>query len=116
MRAAAPSLPRVLPIVLAAMAAGCGGGGLEGGIHARLAHSPESGLRVVEAPPEGPAARAGLEAGDVVVAIDGEPVEGLTPAQIHARLGGRVGSTVELRVDRGGRPMTFEVTRAAYDD
>lgn len=102
-------------LAVALLAAACGGGP-GGGIHARLGHSPETGLRVVEVPADGPAARAGLERGDVIVAIDGEPVEGLTPAQIHRRLGGLVGSTVELRIDRAGRPMTLEVTRAAYDD
>lgn len=103
-----------LALAICTFAAACGGGPA-GGIHARLAHSPESGLRVVEVPPDGPAARAGLEPGDVIVEIDGEPVEGLTAAQIHQRLGGAVGSRVELRVDRDGRPMTFDVTRASYD-
>ena len=102
--------------LLAALLLGCGAPGHSGGIHAVLGHSPEGGLRVVEVPEDGPAARAGLEPNDVVLEIDGEPVDGMDPAAIHDRLGGRVGSIVELRVDRDGRPMTFEVTRAAYED
>lgn len=107
------------PYVLAALLAlGCGSvaSEWEGGIHARMAHSAERGLRVVGVPEDGPAARAGLAEGDRILAIDGEPVEGLSPEQIAARLRGPVGSTVELRVERRGRRLTLPIERAPYAD
>ena len=94
----------------------CGAGSWEGGIHARMGHSEEGGLRVFEVPPDGPAARAGLEAGDVILAIDGTEIVGMTPAQIAERLRGPVGTTVELRVERAGRTLTLSVERAPYLD
>lgn len=99
------------------LALGCGAvsSDWEGGIHARMGHSPERGLRVLEVPPDGPAARAGLAAGDVIVAIDGEQVDGMPPEAIAERLRGEVGSRVRLRLDRSGRLLTLQVERAPYD-
>jgi carboxyl-terminal processing protease len=97
-------------------ALGCGGSSWEGGIHARMGHSPEGGLRVVEVPADGPSARAGLAVDDVILAIDGAAVDALTPEQIAGHLRGEVGTTVELRVDRAGRPLTLRIERAPYTD
>ncbi len=99
-----------------ALAWACGGASSEweGGIHARMGHSADHGLRVVDVPEDGPASRSGLAEGDRIVAIDGEPVEGLSASQIAARLRGPVGTTVELRVERGGRLLTLPVERAPY--
>jgi carboxyl-terminal processing protease len=95
---------------------GCGAGSWEGGIHARMGHSEEGGLRVFAVPSDGPAARAGLEVGDVIVAIDGVEIEGMSPPQIGDQLRGPVGTRVELRVVRGGRTLTVAVERAPYLD
>ncbi len=59
-----------------------------------------------------PADRAGIEAGDVLLAVDGQPVnvtEGLDP--IAARLRGPVGSEVRLRIRRGRGARVLTVTR-----
>jgi membrane-associated protease RseP (regulator of RpoE activity) len=56
-----------------------------------------------------PAARAGLQANDVVTAIDGTPVT--TGDQFHAMLGGTApGTTVSLTVQRGGSTLTLPAT------
>jgi len=86
-----------------------------GGIHARLGFSEASGLRIVEVPAEGPAARAGLREGDRVIAIDGEPVRSLALAEIRERLRGRVGSEVELEISRDGEVRTIAIRRAMYE-
>jgi carboxyl-terminal processing protease len=91
----------------------CGPPSWAGGIHALLASSPR-GVRVVEVPEGSPAAKAGLAVDDVIVAIDGKAVKGLTGAQLHDLLMGEVGSDVTLRVDRAGSPHDLRVTRAPY--
>ena len=61
----------------------------------------------------GPAARAGVLAGDVLTDIDGSTVQGLSIEQILAKLRGTAGSEVRLRVARQGQanPIEFKVVR-----
>jgi serine protease Do len=59
--------------------------------------------------PQGPAARAGLEAGDVVAALDGKPME--NGRQLQVNLYGRaIGEVVKLQVLRGDRTLDVPVT------
>jgi regulator of sigma E protease len=58
-----------------------------------------------------PAARAGLEVGDTVVAIDGKPVSGDT---ISTTIRASHGNPVTLTVVRGGKRMTLPAARAAH--
>jgi S1-C subfamily serine protease len=78
---------------------------------ARRATTPESeiGLIVVSLEPDAPAARAGLLLGDVLVAIDGQPVTGADDAQaiVASR---RAGSTLAAAVLRGGAPVDIAIT------
>jgi S1-C subfamily serine protease len=67
------------------------------------------GPMITEVPATGPAARAGLQANDVIVAIDGSDV--LTVANLVATMHSyRPGSIVELDVVRNGQPMNVDVT------
>ena len=94
----------------------CGGGsGGAGGIHARMAYSEEGGLRVVDAPPSGPAARAGIAVGDRIVSIDGDPIDTMSMSDVVESLRGRVGTVVRLVVARGSETLVFDVPRAPYD-
>jgi carboxyl-terminal processing protease len=73
------------------------------------------GLVVVVSPIDGsPAARAGLRPGDVILAVDGEPVptDDLAAAVGHMR--GFAGSRVRLAVRRDGaaQPLLFELERS----
>jgi serine protease Do len=60
-----------------------------------------------------PADSAGLQAGDIVLSIDGEPVDGRFPEQlpdILRRIARRVpGTALQLEVKRGDKVHTFEV-------
>lgn len=94
---------------------GCVSGMARGGIHARMGYSEEGGLRVIEAPAEGPAAHAGLHAGDHIITLQGEPVRGLNLDEIVERLRGSIGSEIEIEVVRDGEPITLRVRRAPYD-
>jgi putative serine protease PepD len=73
------------------------------------APAPGGGAQVVEAAAGGPAAAAGLEAGDVVTAVDGERVD--DPDDVAAAIDDRSpGDRVTVTVSRGGAERTVEVT------
>lgn len=68
---------------------------------------------VVAAPIEGsPAERAGIEPGDVVVAVDGEDVRDEELATVIDKIKGPEGTSVELTVSRDGRERMFDLERA----
>lgn len=70
----------------------------------------ESGLvKVVSPIDDTPAFRAGIEPGDLVSHLDGEPVLGLTLAEAVEKMRGGVGTDILLTIRRAGRPP-FDVT------
>ncbi len=67
------------------------------------------GLMIVSVEARGPADRAGLMLGDILVALDGAPVG--DPSDVLAALGPeRVGRVLETRVLRAGQVLTLAVT------
>jgi S1-C subfamily serine protease len=82
---------------------------LPDGLRAPLGLPGDGGLIVVTVEPDGPAARAGLLLGDVLVALDGVPTADLDDVQ--GRLGGdRIGTTVTALVVRAGARAEVRVT------
>lgn len=71
------------------------------GIGAQTREDPR-GLRVVTVLKDGPAARAGLQPGDLIVAVDGTSLAGVSLDQADARVRGREGDAVTLAVERDG--------------
>jgi predicted metalloprotease with PDZ domain len=71
-----------------------------------------SGARVREVSPGGPAAEAGIQVGDVIVAVNGTEVKGGEPARdvMHMLRGVEPHATVKLRVLREGKTRDFTVT------
>ena len=61
----------------------------------------------------GPAARAGLAAGDRIVAVDGMPVRDFR--DISRYVSGTAGKTIAIRYARGGAEQTVQVTTASVD-
>jgi regulator of sigma E protease len=64
--------------------------------------------RVDEVVPDSPAARAGLMTGDVVTAIDGQPITVFE--QIQRTVSLNVGKTLKFEVERGGQTVEIPVT------
>lgn len=71
----------------------------------------DAGVLVLEVVPAGPAAQAGIRAGDVIVSVDGEPVEAVE-AFLAALRAHRPGDRLRLEIIREGEQMTFDVTLA----
>ncbi len=75
----------------------------------------ENGLVKVVAPiDDTPAARANLQAGDLITHLDGDQVMGLTLSEAVERMRGRIGTDIKLTVlrreDEGGSGTPFDVT------
>lgn len=71
----------------------------------------DQGVLIVEVLPNSPAARAGLQAGDLVTQIDGEPVENAD--QVQAKIDTITsGDTIELQVERNGQAQKLDVKPA----
>ena len=66
-------------------------------------------IRVLQTFSGSPAARAGIRAGDTLVAVDERPVGGLTAAQAASMLGGPKGTAVTLELAREGTSGTRSV-------
>jgi carboxyl-terminal processing protease len=61
---------------------------------------------------DSPAERAGVQAGDVVLAVDGESVDGSTMEDQIGRIRGEPGTQVTLTLQRdGGEPFDLTITR-----
>ena len=71
----------------------------------------EEGFEVTRVEPNGPAAEAGVEAGDVIIAVNGANVVGLTAAAVSPLVKGVAGTTVDITFLRGGEERTLTIER-----
>ncbi|MBL4833360.1 MAG: S41 family peptidase [Pseudomonas sp.] len=70
-------------------------------------------IKVISPIDDTPAARAGIEAGDLIVKIDDQPVKGISIMDAVEKMRGEPGTTVTLTVIRDdGRPFEVELERA----
>lgn len=82
---------------------------VDAGLASTLGLRRPVGVLVSQVYPEGPAARAGLTKGDVVMAVDGAEV--VDPRGLNFRLAiGQVGDDAELEVWRDGELETMQLT------
>jgi carboxyl-terminal processing protease len=78
----------------------------------------KDGQITIIAPIDGsPADQAGIKAGDIILEIDGESVEGMSLDEAIIKIRGPAGTTVKLLVQHEGEaePMEIEVVRAALE-
>jgi hypothetical protein len=73
------------------------------------------GLRVIKPVDAGPAARAGVIAGDLITAIGDTSIRGLTLEAAFGRISGPVNTTIKLKITRQGQndPLVVAFAREA---
>src|SRR3984885_14944203 len=77
-------------------------------IASMLGAAPGQGAAVTRVRADSPAAAAGLKAGDVIVALNGKPIHG--DNELHNAEGlAPIGSDIELKLIRDGKPVTLNV-------
>ncbi len=78
--------------------------------------SEEKGEIVIVSPiKKTPAEKAGLQAGDVVLEINGESTEGLSLQEAVRRIKGPGGTTVTLIIKRGSQELSIPIVRARVE-
>ncbi|MFZ5784439.1 MAG: S41 family peptidase [Pseudomonadota bacterium] len=73
----------------------------------------ENGLvKVVSPIDDTPASKAGLQAGDLIFALDGQPVQGLTLQEAVEKMRGKAGTPIKISIRRTGKdPFDVSLTR-----
>lgn len=80
-----------------------------GGLGIEVTMDETGYVRVVAPIDDTPAYRAGIEAGDMIIEIDSESVQGLTLDKAVEKMRGKVGSEIQLTISRGDAEP-FDVT------
>ncbi|MDQ0468220.1 S41 family peptidase [Labrys wisconsinensis] len=66
-------------------------------------------LKVVTPIDDTPAAKAGILSGDLIIALDGDQIQGLTLQQAVEKMRGPVNSPITLKIKRAGKDDPFDV-------
>jgi C-terminal processing protease CtpA/Prc len=72
---------------------------------------PDPYLKIESVRQDGPACKAGVKCNDRVVSVDGADMSNAPLERVQNAIKGSPGSTVKLRVARGGQPIDFIITR-----
>jgi carboxyl-terminal processing protease len=70
-------------------------------------------LRVIA---DSPAERAGVQAGDVFMSVNGESVAGVDSSTVASKIRGEAGTSVKVVITRSGEQKEFTITRAQVSD
>lgn len=70
-----------------------------------------NGIEITQITPGGSAEEAGILAGDILVAVNGEAVDGTDLSGVSGKVKGEAGTFVNLTVRRNGQELTFTVER-----
>lgn len=85
--------------------------GQYGGIGA-LIHQEGDKIYISEPYKDLPADKAGLKAGDRILAVNGVSTEGKNNADVSSAMRGQAGTDVTLRIERDGKTIEHTITRA----
>ncbi len=67
-------------------------------------------IRVIAPIDDTPAQSAGVEAGDLIISLDGQSVKGMTLNEAITMMRGEQGTTIDLTIIRDGSPAPIEMT------
>ncbi len=81
-----------------------------GGLGIEVGMSEEGFVEVISPIDDTPAQRAGIEAGDLIVKLDGDTVKGMTLTDAIERMRGESGTDIVLTLIRDGVEGAFDVT------
>lgn len=81
------------------------------GIGVTIQQRPEGGFEITVVNPGGPAETAGLQLGDVIVAVEGQSVLDMDATACRDLVRGKEGTFVNLTVKRAGKEITLAVER-----
>jgi carboxyl-terminal processing protease len=85
-----------------------------GGVGMYLENDPKTNQLMVLAPIAGtPAFESGIQAGDLILAVDGQPTSNMNREQAISLIRGRLGQVVEIRIGRSGEEQVHALKRAA---
>ena len=80
-----------------------------------LGLTSDAGVILGDVEPDGPAGKVGLQPGDLVISLDGKPMENGRQFRINVYTRG-IGEQVSVEVRRGGKPLTFKVAVVERQD
>ena len=80
-----------------------------GGVGSLIRKAPGEGVRIIEPYENSPAAKSGLQPGDVILEIDGRPVYDETSEQSSGRMKGQPGTDVKFKVVKGRTKDTVDI-------
>ncbi len=90
-------------------------GGTISGIGIVITQDENGNCFIKEVLENSPAEEAGIKAGDIIRAIDGKDVTGMSVIDISALTKGAKGTKIKITVERNGADMDFEVERSNID-
>jgi carboxyl-terminal processing protease len=76
----------------------------------------DDALVIIEVVRGGPAQKAGLKRGDKIVGVNKDKLRGLSTDEVITKLKGKVGSTLNLKIIRNKKPLSFTVKRDIIKD
>ena len=80
------------------------------GIGAQLG-TKDNRIVVISPIKNSPAIKAGVKAGDIIVAVDGNSIKGKTITQVVTIIRGPSGTKVKLTIERNSKEQIIEITR-----
>ena len=82
-----------------------------------MSKAPEDdSLVIIDVIQGGPSDKAGMEAGDKIVEVDGDALKGLTSDEVITKLRGKTGSTVKIKFIRNKKPLELKIKRDVIKD